>query len=276
MLTIKVWLEGIGLKKAPIDECPAWPPDLFALAGTLIRRSGAYLRVFEHRDEAGYAKDIETAAQQWRGRLDEITEDLVSTADLRDAPTADIRAGWERLIQAQELAISDINKDDALAEELIRLTLIADEASRGIGVTWDNQTDQGPKPSKFLSMAGKALAYNHSQSYCWDVPHEVLCVLGKQHTPVKGATFRSLSHHLALYHPNEIQAIWVLPEMTVEHSPPRQGLNLLLRRGRSVWRLSISRRLLPAEGVPMTASRLAIFATTRRKPTTRRRVLSAS
>ena len=228
MLTIKVWLEGIGLKKAPIDECPAWPPDLFALAGTLIRRSGAYLRVFEHRDEAGYAKDIETAAQQWRGRLDEITADFVSPADLRDARTAHIRAGWERLIQAQELAISDINKDDALGEELIRLTLIADEASRGMGVTWDNQTDAGPKPSKFLSMAALVLLDNDNRSYCWDVPHEVLCVLGKQHTPVKGATFRSLSHHLALYHPNEIKAIWMLPETTVEHSPPRQGLNLLL------------------------------------------------
>jgi hypothetical protein len=37
----------------------------------------------------------------------------------------------------------------------------------------------------------------------------VLCVVGKQYTPVKGATFRSLSHHLALYHLGEIEAIWV-------------------------------------------------------------------
>jgi hypothetical protein len=39
VLTIETWLNGIGLKR-PIEECPAWPPDLYALAGTLLRRSG--------------------------------------------------------------------------------------------------------------------------------------------------------------------------------------------------------------------------------------------
>jgi hypothetical protein len=33
-LTIETWLNGIALKR-PIEDCPAWPPDLYALAGTL-------------------------------------------------------------------------------------------------------------------------------------------------------------------------------------------------------------------------------------------------
>jgi hypothetical protein len=55
MLTIEAWLKGIGLKHS-VDVCPSWPPDLYALAGTLLRRSGAYLRVFEHRE-------VQTAVQ---------------------------------------------------------------------------------------------------------------------------------------------------------------------------------------------------------------------
>jgi hypothetical protein len=225
VLTIETWLNGIGLK-TPIVECPAWPPDLFALAGTLIRRGGAYLRVFEPRGSAPYLNGVDTAAKQWRDQLDAIT-DPVTPADLQSARTSDILSGWERLIQAKDSPLSAIDESQELAEQLIRLTLIADEASRGIGVTWDNKTNEETKPSKFLSMAGQALSDNESQSYCWEVPREVLCVVGKQHTPVKGATFRSLSHHLALYHPGEIEAIWVLPK-TIERDSPRQGLNLLL------------------------------------------------
>jgi len=54
MLTIETWLNGIGLKQLSIDECLAWPPDLYALAGTLLRRSGTYLRVFERQGCAAY------------------------------------------------------------------------------------------------------------------------------------------------------------------------------------------------------------------------------
>jgi hypothetical protein len=48
-------------------------PDLFALAGSLIRRSGVYLRVFKHRDPTTYAKAIETSARRWREQLDAIS-----------------------------------------------------------------------------------------------------------------------------------------------------------------------------------------------------------
>lgn len=231
LLTIGAWLESIGLQE-PIEECPGWPPDLFALAGTLIRRSGAYLRVFERRGSTMYAKSVATAARNWRQRLDAITADAsdVKPSDLRAARTHDVERGWALLIQAKDCPISAINEADELAEELVRLALVADEASRGIGVTWDNRDEDGKvEHSKFLSIAGQVLPDNNNQSYCWDVPVEALCVVGKQHTPMKGATFRSLSHHLALYHPSEIKAVWILPpSMMVEQVRPRAGLNLLL------------------------------------------------
>lgn len=226
VLTIETWLNGIGLKQ-PIEECPAWPPDLYALAGALIRRCGAYLRVFEHRGTAPYLNGVEQAAEKWRKQIDAITAEPVTVSVLQSVRVSDVADAWASLIQAKAILISEIHRD--LAEQLIRMTLIADEASVGIGINWHSQTDAGPRPSKFLSIAEQMLVTNELQSFCWEVPRDVLCVLGKQHTPAKGATFRSLSHHLALYHPSEIEARWInpIPKM-VEQGPSRDGLNLLL------------------------------------------------
>ena len=228
MLTIKTWLEGIGLKQ-PIEDCPPWPPDLYALAGTLIRRSGAYLKVFEHRGSTKYLTGIEQQAATWRRRIDEITAENVTVADLQSARIPDVVNGWRKLIDSQNTPISEIHAFKDLAEALIRLTLIADEASVGIGINWNRPADSNPTPGKFLSIAEEALYRNKLQSFCLEVPRDVLCVLAKQHTPLKGATFRSLSHHLALYHPNDIEARWINPiHHTIEEGPQRETLNLLL------------------------------------------------
>jgi len=54
-----------------------------ALAGTLIQRSGAYLRVFEHRGSAPYLNGIESAAGKWRKQIDEISAEEVTVAVLQ-------------------------------------------------------------------------------------------------------------------------------------------------------------------------------------------------
>jgi hypothetical protein len=228
MLTIETWLKGIGLKQ-PIEECPAWPPDLYALAGTLLRRSGAYLRTFQRQGSVAYLDGIDREAATWRKQIDEIAVETVTIPDLQSVRVPDVVNGWAKLIAAKGTSIGDLRTSYELAECLLRLALIADDASAGIGIDWDNHTKAGRKPSKFLSIADTVLFANKLQSFCSEVPPDVLCVLGKQHTPQKGATFRSLSHHLALYQPNEIEARWInaIPK-TVDHRPPRETLNLLL------------------------------------------------
>jgi hypothetical protein len=106
----------------------------------------------------------------------------VAAAALRLARTRDIEEGWAMLIRERDRALSAIDEFPELAEQLIRLTLIADEASRGIGIGADNKTDQGVQFSKFLSIADHALVENELRSFCWDVPPEALCVLGKLRT----------------------------------------------------------------------------------------------
>lgn len=60
------------------------------------------------------------------------------------------------------------------------------------------------------------------------MPRDSVCVLGKQHTPQRGATLRSLSHNLALYLPNDITARWIGPYARAVPGDDGKTLNLLL------------------------------------------------
>ena len=193
-----------------------------------MRRSGSYLRVFERGGPVDYLDGVEEVAADWRQRIEE-TAEPVDMSGLRSALPEDVVDGWKKLIEARSTAIHHIPDSDGLAENLIRMALIADAASAGIGIDWDRATTEGPKPSRFLTFADAMLRANNLQSFCWDVPRDVLCILGKQHTPQRGATFRSLSHHLALYLPSDIGARWINPvPKTLDPGPRREMLNLLL------------------------------------------------
>jgi hypothetical protein len=226
-LTIGKWLDAIELER-PITECPVWPPDLFALAGALLQRSGAYLHVFKQRSEIAQLKEIKEEAGRWRDGIDAMPEteapDIASTRTALIESIKSIESEWAQLIAAKDTPISDIGKIPTLVQTLIRLALVADEASGGIGINSDLHT-----PSRFLSIAEWRLYENSTHSFCWEVSSDVLCVFGKQHTPQKGATFRSLSHHLALYFPNEITGRWINPGMkSVAAASRPETLNLLL------------------------------------------------
>ena len=101
--------------------------------------------MFARRERIDYAEKIATSALEWRRKLDAISAQAedVRPDNLKSARTLVIEDGWKRLIQAKDDPLSAISENTDLAEELIRLTLIADEASRGIGVTWNNQIESG-------------------------------------------------------------------------------------------------------------------------------------
>lgn len=147
----------------------------------------------------------------------------------RSARPSAVASSWRALVRAKKTPIRDIRLSDTLAEHLVRMALISDVASVGIGVDWDLMTNKGRAHSTFLSFAERVLSGNALRSFCWDVPVDVVGVLGKQHTPQRGATFRSLTHHLALYLPSEVEARWIHPFPKAAGVVPRcAGLNLLL------------------------------------------------
>jgi hypothetical protein len=80
------------------------------------------------------------------------------------------------------------------------LCIASDAACVGLGVSISNDS--------FLATAQAVLGRNDRRSFCLHIPVDKLVVLGKQHTPQRGCTIRSLSHNLALCTPSEIQAHW--------------------------------------------------------------------
>ena len=192
MLTINSWLSGIGYFSK--RECPLWPPDLFAIAGALLRRSGAYLRIFDDERPKKTFADISELAESWRSKIDALRH--INRSGLRKARPSAVVELWKAILAKGETSIAHIRDSVRLTDQLIRLTLVADEASAGIGV---NCADHNVEPSgTFLSLAQAVLVNSGNRSFCVDVPPDLVCVLGKQHTPQRGATFRSLTHHLAL------------------------------------------------------------------------------
>jgi hypothetical protein len=223
MPSIKQWIQTLG-RERPWGECPFWPPDVYAIAGALLKRSGAYLHVFKHSDPPQYLRGIAKQGNAWQVELNRVPDDSVAT--LRQICSSEIQKSWRILTDvAATCSLSEISERPGLCEHLLRLALIADQASAGIGVDWPSDL----KRHRFLSIADGLKSENDLRSFCWDVPPDVLCVLGKQHTPQRGATFRSLSHHLALYQPNEIEARWHGPYCPPDKSfEKHRMLNLLL------------------------------------------------
>jgi hypothetical protein len=225
MLTIETWLRGLGRRQA-LNECPVWPPDLYAISGALLKRSGAYLRVFERNESSGYLDNISVIGASWRQCIEDLDQPL-TPARFQSARPKAVERAWRQLIRARKTPISEIPASVELTESLIRMALIADEASVGIGIEWDRS--KGTARSTFLSFAERVLSGNGLSSFCWEIGTDLVCVLGKQHTPQRGATFRSLTHHLSLYLPNDIEARWVNPVPRLRGNGQRsKSLNLLL------------------------------------------------
>jgi len=221
MRTIHNWLSSIGRVRQKPLECPTWPPDLFAVAGALLRLSGAYIEIFAHKPKSGMTRDqaIEVG-RLWREKIDAMKRPSPSL--LKGALPPAVRQIWARLIDEKSTSIRTINGNVSLARSLISLVAIADEACGGIGI------DIPSKDTRFLALANAIRISNDRQSFGWDIPLDAIGVLPKQHTPQRGATLRSLTHHLALYLPNDIQAHWVGPFENLEKQKAAETLNFLL------------------------------------------------
>ena len=85
-MNIRSWLEGIG-RKRPLKECPYWPPDLYAIAGGLLKRSGAYLRVFDRiSDSESYLDGIDQIGHDWRSGIEGLPKRITLPELLKARP----------------------------------------------------------------------------------------------------------------------------------------------------------------------------------------------
>lgn len=277
-------------------ECPVWPPDLFAITGTVLRRSGAYVHLVDFADAPilGGLPDEEAAAPAWEftdlrrlapgswlrvvrhlGRLwhaealliggkvpadgfsDIFGSQYPATLNEMIAPTP-VQALWKRLLACANVPLThltDLNETRELTCLLMKLTLIADEASAGFGIMRPSSGNTRRRPRHWTlelqrmngryaalddetGRAGLAQVFGYllqlregPSSLNFQVSSTLTTVFPKQHTPQTGMTFRSLTHNLALCSQAGVELNWNLeandPERETAGDPkPSQNRRL--------------------------------------------------
>lgn len=209
-----------------VEECPDWPPDVFALAATVADLSGLYAQPWF---TAGWDKDaclfLHSDAEEAMklGRL-------WATSGV---PPEQVVQLWLDLHEAQDTEIGrPTTGPEAWQHTILKLLAIADEACLGIGfaVSADDKSIFARfallEFQKYEKNEPRELPYLPS-SLCRMVPDTECCVQPKTNTPVVGCSLRSLSHHLALLPPlGVVNNCWFFGHADGEAA--RKPLNVLL------------------------------------------------
>ncbi|MYM96403.1 hypothetical protein [Duganella vulcania] len=206
--------------------CPVWPPDLFAVVGTIIDRTGCYTRAspdrifLAHHDK--YLSDVISIAASWDSmiRVPQAVQNL-----------------WHLLVSNHgKVPLEDVCTLDGVSDTLLMLFAIADEASAGMG--WDFDPENPAATEFALNVVVNAVLDEDDidefrlphwpSSLCGIVSPNHVIVLPKSITTTKGCTIRSLSHHLALLPcQTMLEPSWQLVSR-FEETRTTEQMNLLL------------------------------------------------
>lgn len=192
--------DALGFKELTAQSpshllCPIWPPDLFAVVGTIIDRGGCYTEASPNRDDLPNHEDY----------LEYIASIVKSWTSLIEVPE-ELQTLWRELIEEHgDVDLAELVAHSRALEVLLILFAVADDASEGMG--W-NRVSRTEELSDF---AAAVLANDDPEgtevkfwlpywprSLCGIVSPDRVIVLPKSITTTKGCTIRSLSHNLAL------------------------------------------------------------------------------
>jgi hypothetical protein len=241
--------------------CPLWPPDAFAICASLLRRTGAYVRLVDPQEGGVLGDEWPERAgrigQAWRDSVEKWLErnpgllsmsepSMIARQRRPDLP-GELATWWSSLRGLAKEKLTDLAVRPELArglcDALLPICVAADQASIGIGLKDSGQSD-------FLLFANARLSRNQGRSVCFSVPADKAVVLPKQRTPQRGLSLRSLTHHLALCPAGEVTATW-----GTDYYPgdKRDLMNLLLLP----WPLELTARDFELEDSPAGLLRLA-------------------
>ena len=195
------------------DDFLMWPPDVFAVSASLLRRTGAYLNTLRRWPPAMLGNDWPTtvadAGREWRSHATDASDTGLPLL---------VQDHWRTVQAAADEPLEGLESATRCCDALLTLTAIADTASEGAGI---------PIPEDDFENAAMDLLNATSSkgaTLCRKIPRSGVRVLPKLHTPQTGLTIRSLSHNLAISAPSELNLHWQYQPLP----PGKRALNLLL------------------------------------------------
>lgn len=189
---------------ASSEDCPNWPPDLFAVAGRIIEQSGCYTMASPQRGNL----------EAHQAYLDSVANVVARWSDDPLVPPDIVQDLWRELVDVHgSKSIAEIESDPKAAACVLQLFAIADEACKSMGWGGENKGTSFFSQLVRLNMTGAgSISLHLPYSLCSKVPPAEVVVLPKSTTASVGCTIRSLSHYLALLPPTTIiQTSWTLP-----------------------------------------------------------------
>jgi len=195
--------DGTGGRRDPWSALPLWPPDLFAVAATLVSLSGCYAHT---RYLCGF--DDCSFDQGYREGIDR-----VARAYARFDSPDELKKVWKTLLSREWAVQNPAEMESGVWwDAAMFLMAVADAACAGIGFEPDH-----PTPTSVLAFEAYLQKVDHKSSPLPFLPHslcshvspDIACVQPKTRTPQIGCTLRSLSHNLALLPPiGEVKTHW--------------------------------------------------------------------
>lgn len=198
-------------RNAIAKECPIWPGDVFALAASLLAKSGAYScigsRCPPHTAQPtlhDWSRTIRRTAREWR------------QCWIQNTTPRDVQQLWTTLCGYSKHSVADILKTPDLLHALLNLVAISDESLAGAGlipISWNLSDFGGSENVFYFWLNADALLNSHlsergESTLCETIDPTRARVLPKSQTPCSGLTIRSWTHHLALCPSTDVRATW--------------------------------------------------------------------
>lgn len=224
-------LEQPRFKSEQWDTFLKWPPDVFALCASILKRSGAYTALLQGPEmdiPLSPLQQLHECADNWlkylRGTL-RPTFSPLSTSNISEKIM--VSALWDELWECRYVPLFQITSCPLLLVDLVEMMSLADEVCHGSGLPLRSEH---VLTYPIVHEGWKVLQPNkYGSSLCSDRIHPSTArVLPKMHTPVSGLTTRSFSHHLTFCETDEIQPRWFIIPGPCGSAANRNHINLLI------------------------------------------------
>ena len=178
------------------DKPSSWPPDLFAIAASILNQTGGYGCVAKKWPPKN------ATIEEWNAKIKGLGRKWrkATVANLRKQPPLEIIEWWNKILDSIDQQFERISSNSDLCHALLQIIAAADEACAGIGIP--------PIDDVFDENASLLLRPPRSTLCTDSIDYRKVKVLPKLHTPSSGLTIRSLSHNLALVPMKEVKPVW--------------------------------------------------------------------